>query len=104
MGFHRPEPKGKRQMETIGIRRFRENLSRYLRQVRRGEQFIITDRKEQVAILQPISVRRISPSQQLTDLVRENKARWSGKKPRGILPLQAAAGRTVSDAVIEDRR
>jgi prevent-host-death family protein len=40
-------------METVGVREMRQNLSRYLQRVRRGESFTVTDRGEEVARLVP---------------------------------------------------
>jgi prevent-host-death family protein len=41
-------------MERVGVRELRQNLSVYLRRVRRGESLEVTERGEPVAILQPI--------------------------------------------------
>lgn len=43
-----------RVMERVGVRELRQNLSVYLRRVRRGERLEVTDRGQPVAILQPI--------------------------------------------------
>jgi prevent-host-death family protein len=42
-------------MERVGVRELRQNLSVYLRRVRRGESLEVTERGEPVAVLQPIS-------------------------------------------------
>jgi prevent-host-death family protein len=39
----------------VGIGELRQNLSGYLRRVARGERFIVTDRREPVAELRPLS-------------------------------------------------
>ncbi|HWJ44225.1 MAG TPA: type II toxin-antitoxin system prevent-host-death family antitoxin [Gaiellaceae bacterium] len=41
-------------MERVGVRELRQNLSVYLRRVRRGETLEVTERGQPVAILQPI--------------------------------------------------
>ena len=41
-------------MERVGVRELRQNLSVYLRRVRRGEKLEVTERGRPVAILQPI--------------------------------------------------
>ena len=41
-------------MERVGVRELRQNLSVYLRRVRRGETLEVTERGEPVALLQPI--------------------------------------------------
>jgi prevent-host-death family protein len=40
-------------MDTVGVREMRQNLSRYLQRVRRGESFTVTDRGEEIARLVP---------------------------------------------------
>jgi prevent-host-death family protein len=41
-------------MDRIGVRELRQNLSVYLRRVRRGESLEVTERGRPVALLQPI--------------------------------------------------
>jgi prevent-host-death family protein len=41
-------------MDRVGVRELRQNLSVYLRRVRRGEAFEVTERGHAVAILHPI--------------------------------------------------
>lgn len=40
-------------MDEVGVRELRQNLSVYLRRVSEGERFIVTDRRERVAMLAP---------------------------------------------------
>jgi prevent-host-death family protein len=39
--------------ERVGIRELRQDLSRYLRRVRAGERFVVTERGEPLAVLEP---------------------------------------------------
>ena len=39
--------------ERVGIRELRQDLSRYIRRVRAGEQLIVTERRQPVALLAP---------------------------------------------------
>ena len=39
---------------TVGIRELRQDLSRYLKRVRRGERLIVTERNKPVAMLSPL--------------------------------------------------
>jgi prevent-host-death family protein len=41
-------------MERVGVRELRQNLSVYLRRIRRGETLEVTERGQPVALLQPI--------------------------------------------------
>ena len=40
-------------METVGVAELRQNLSRYLERVQRGERLVVTDRNRPVAELGP---------------------------------------------------
>ena len=40
-------------MNTVGVAELRQNLSRYLRRVQRGERLVVTDRNRPVAELGP---------------------------------------------------
>jgi prevent-host-death family protein len=42
-------------MDRVGVRELRQNLSVYLRRIRRGESFEVTERGRPVAVLQPIA-------------------------------------------------
>jgi prevent-host-death family protein len=42
-------------MDRVGVRELRQNLSVYLRRVRRGEKLEVTERGRPVAVLQPIA-------------------------------------------------
>lgn len=42
-------------MDRVGVRELRQNLSVYLRRVRRGEALEVTERGQPVALLQPIT-------------------------------------------------
>jgi prevent-host-death family protein len=44
-------------MERIGIRELKENMSRYMKKVRTGERIIVTDRKNDIAIIMPIGIK-----------------------------------------------
>lgn len=45
-------------MERVGVRELRQNLSAWLRRVREGEAFEVTDRGEAVALLAPLPKER----------------------------------------------
>ena len=90
-------------METVGIRELKQNLSRYIQKVKLGERIVITDRKKEVAVLLPLNM--VSEEDRLLRLVQNGIAKWSGKKPSGSMPRRIPSkGKSVSDAVIEDRR
>ena len=90
-------------METIGIREFKENLGRYMNRVRTGEKITITDRKKEIAVLIPIEKK--DNEEKIYGLIKRGIASWNGgKKPKGMAMRVASRGKSVSAAVIEDRR
>ena len=90
-------------METVGVRELKSSLSRYLKRVRAGARVTVTERGRPIATLAPFDVA--NDVEWAHALVVSGKARWSGGKPAGSRqPVPIATGRTVSAAVIEDRR
>ena len=89
-------------MATVGIRELKNRLSRYLRRVRAGEQLVVTERGEPVAILSPPAATPVD--RRIEAVLREGIARWGGGKPRGARRPPRVKGPTVAEAVIEDRR
>ena len=64
--------------DTVGVAELRQNLSRYLRRVGRGERLIVTDRNRPVAELGPPSVS----GRELDRLVAEGRV--SRPRARGL--------------------
>ncbi len=89
-------------MASVGVRELRDNLSEYLRRVRRGELLVITDRGTPIGELIPIAEGR--STEKARALVRIGVAAWEGGKPRGLSKPPRGREGLVSDAVIEDRR
>lgn len=89
-------------METIGIRELKENLGRYMKKVQTGESLIVTDRKKEIAIIIPFEKK--AGEEKIYQLIQRGIAYWSGGKPQGMPTRIASKGKSVSKAVIEDRR
>jgi prevent-host-death family protein len=90
-------------MNTVGIRELKANLSRHLKRVRSGTRLVVTERGRAIASIQPIEARQ--DVDWAHALVAAGRAHWSGGKPAGATPpVRIRTGKTVSDAVIEDRR
>lgn len=64
---------------TVGIAELRQNLSKYLRRVERGERLLVTDRNKPVAELGPPP-----SSSRLDELIAEGRVR--PPRRRGPLP------------------
>jgi prevent-host-death family protein len=88
-------------MERVGVRELRQNLSVYLRRVRRGESLEVTERGEPVAVLQPTP----STADPLTALAARGIAIRRGKGNLADLPRPVALqlDRSASDALQELR-
>jgi prevent-host-death family protein len=90
---------------SVGVRELRQNLSRYLDQVKQGESFVVTERGREVARLTPSG----PPDSAIARLVAERGATM----PRGDLlsirapggtPAQGPPSTTVIDELREERR
>jgi len=90
-------------METVGIRELKTHLSRHLKRVRSGAPLVVTERGRAIATINPVEAPAdVGWAHQL---VVEGRAHWDGGKPAGCSrSVSVAAGRTISAAVLEDRR
>lgn len=92
-------------MDRVGVRELRQNLSRYLSDVKEGETFIVTERGREVA--------RLSPSGPADSPIARLVAERGATMPRGdllALARQASSGpavgppsREVLDELREER-
>ena len=89
-------------MKTAGIKDLKNRLSYYLREVKKGEKILVTDRDQVIATILP--VERGEEDSELLSLVKEGFASWRGGKPTGSDHPFKIKGRTVSEIVLEDRR
>ena len=89
-------------MKTAGIKDLKNRLSYYLREVRKGEKILVTDRDQVIATILP--VERGEEDSELLSLVKEGFASWRGGKPTGSHRPVKIKGRTVSEIVLEERR
>jgi len=89
-------------MDSVGVRELRQNLSRYLAQVKGGESFAVTERGREVARLTPSG----PPDSAIARLVAERGATM----PRGNLLERVAAldrppaGPPYSEELLEEMR
>jgi prevent-host-death family protein len=73
-------------MTTVGVAELRQNLSKYLRLVDKGERLVVTDRNRPVAELGPLS----STGEALDRLIVEGRV--SAPRRRAIPPPLALSG------------
>jgi prevent-host-death family protein len=91
------------RMDTVGVRELKSGLSRYLKRARSGARVIVTERGRPIATLGPFAVP--ADTTWAHGLVTSGHAQWSGGKPVGSRhTAPAVAGRSVAEAVLEDRR
>lgn len=89
-------------MQTAGIKELKNRLTYYLREVRKGEKILVTDRKKVIATIVPAG--RSAEDAELFSLIKEGLAIWRGGKPAGSMRPVRIKGKTLSEIVLEDRR
>jgi prevent-host-death family protein len=82
----------------VGVREFRNHLSRYLDRVRGGDEVVVTDRGRAIARVVPVSGERI-----LDRLIAEGIV-TPARRPKRPAARPVKAEGTVSDLVGEQRR
>ena len=88
-------------MQRVGIRQFRDGLTKYLARVRAGEALVVTDHDVPVATVLPAT----SPDHAaVAALTVEGWVEWHGGKPHGATHPARVTGGTVADIVLESRR
>ena len=85
----------------VGVRELRQNLSVYLRRVARGERFLVTDRRQPVAELVPLS----GAQGEWERLIAEGRITPGVGDLLDVEPLPADpnASKTLSQLLQEDR-
>jgi prevent-host-death family protein len=90
-------------METIaGVRDLKNNLSHYLREVKKGRSIMITERGKIVATIVP--AQEHPDVEKLKKLARSGLGTWRGGKPKGASRSVVVKGKPVGDIVLEERR
>ncbi len=92
-------------MTHVGVKELKNQLSRYLALVKKGDEVIITERGKTIARIVRESSRKESLLQQLNPLTTEGLISLPMKsiEKRGFQPIKLS-GEPVSEMVIEDRR
>lgn len=94
-------------MPSVAAKELKNRLGHFLRLVRRGACFLVTDRGRPVAQLAPLAEQ--SANDTLDDALQEAAARGTitlakRQKLSGVRPVRVRKGAELSAAVIEDRR
>jgi prevent-host-death family protein len=88
-------------MSRVGIRDLKNQLSRYLEDVEKGERIGVTRRGKVIAYLVPAGESK--EAEKLAEMVREGLATWSGGTPKGSRRRAQTEGKAVSEIILEDR-
>jgi len=88
--------------KKVGIRELKAQLSGYIREIKKGNTVVITERGAEVARIIPASE---SLEERLQNLLRSGFADWNGKKLKAGRPAARirAGSKTVAEIVSEDR-
>ena len=89
-------------MINVGVRELKNNLSHYLRDVKKGNAVTVTERGQSIAILIP--ARNHPDAQIARELSRKGIGSWKGGKPKGGSRQVVVKGKPVSQIVLEERR
>jgi prevent-host-death family protein len=85
--------------KQVGVRELRQNLSRYLERVKRGERLEVTERGRPVAILEPMP-----PTQGVLDrLIASGRAQPPSRDLLEIIPPTGATSTALSRALEAER-
>ena len=87
---------------AVGVRELKNQLSLYLRKVKRGQSFTVTERGQVVALLVPANN---SPDVRVVgELAKRGLGSWKGGKPIGGTRPPIIKGKAISQIVLEGRR
>lgn len=89
----------KEDRSTVGVRELRQNLSKYLRRVARGETLEVTDRGRAVAVLAPLP----QPSSPLEQLLASGRVVRPEEDLMALLPPRGRISTRLSEALLEER-
>jgi prevent-host-death family protein len=88
-------------METrrVGVRELRQNLSKYLDRIKRGERLEVTEHGRPVAVLIPLG----APEGRLDRLVAAGRVTRPATDLLSVLPPKGPVSATLSDALEQQR-
>jgi prevent-host-death family protein len=85
--------------KRVGVRELRQNLSKYLRRVERGERLEVTERGRPVAVLAPIG----APTSAMERLIATGRATAPTTDILELLPPPGRVSTAASEALLDDR-
>jgi len=93
-------------MSTVGVKALKDRLTHYLRQSKRGEAVVVTERGKPIAVIQPIRAARptVSLDVRLARLADQGLITLPVAKFSKQVRTIRIAGRPLSKAILDDRR
>ena len=93
-------------MSTVGVRELKDRLTSYLKKTKNGEEIVVTERGNPIAIIQPIrgAKRARSLDARLARLAAEGLVTLPTRKRLRKVRRVRVKGPPVSRAILEDRR
>ena len=92
------------QAALVGSRELKTRLGSYLQEVRQGRTLVVTDRGTPVAELRPLPGRSTPEEAVVARLKATGAVTRLEHRPLGPFRQVRSRGRSMSDAIIEDRR
>ena len=83
----------------VGVRELRQNLSKYLRRVQRGERLEVTEHGRPVAVLAPLG----QPQSSIDRLIAAGRVASPRSDLLAQLPPRGRISTTASDALADER-
>jgi len=92
-------------MISAGIKDLKNNLSRYLPRVKKGEDVLITERGKTIARIMREQPKKVTLEQALAPLIHKGVVALPSRKLAKEIPSPiSVSGKPVSEMAIEDRR
>lgn len=93
-------------MGVVGVEEFKNQLARYLRRVKHGEEFVLTEQGKPIAVIRPIQTAAPAKSldARLAKLAAQGLVILPTRKPLKKVRMVKVPGRPISRTILEDRR
>lgn len=93
-------------MSTVGIKELKNRLTQYLRRTKQGEEIVVTERGQPVALITPIqsAKRPLSLDARLAQLAAQGLVTLPTRKLLKRVRRVRVAGTPLSRIILEDRR
>lgn len=93
-------------MSTVGIKELKNRLTHYLRRTKQGEEVVVTERGNPIALIRSIKSadKAVSFETRLARLAARGLVTLPARKPLKRVRLAKVSGTPTSKVILEDRR